>query len=382
MLVGLIPAVVSVIAGCAADHRISLDQFIAEQQRMYEALPPDAAPQFAEDSAAVLDRQLGALRLGPDDVVAITLNTDAVADQRPPFPVRIDDAGEIDLPIVGAIHVAGLTLQEAEDAVRAAYVPAVLRDVSVYVELFQAQTTNVLVIGAVSAPGLVQLRRSDRDLLHAIVGAGGVSQAASGKATLRRIRRPHEEITLDLTDPTQLRAAVTLDPLQDGDIVTVQAATPNTVFVGGLVNFPRPQSYGQGVKLNVLQAIAASGGVRPDLSPGEGTLIRRMPDGHDVHVRLDLDRIAMGADPNIELAAGDILWVPHTLETRILEFVNRNFFLRAGASVTYTATAADFLNSNAERQAVGSNLEQTFDPYGALLRNSALQQLSQPAPPP
>jgi hypothetical protein len=107
-----------------------------------------------------------------------------------------------------------------------------------------------------------------------------------------------------------------------------------------------------------------------------------MPDGHDVHVRLDLDRIAMGADPNIELAAGDILWVPHTLETRILEFVNRNFFLRAGASVTYTATAADFLNSNAERQAVGSNLEQTFDPYGALLRNSALQQLSQPAPPP
>ena len=36
--------------------------------------------------------------------------------------------------------------------------------------------------------------------------------------------------------------------------------------------------------------------------------------GHDVHVKLDLDRIQRSEDPDITLAAGDVLWVPFTLQ--------------------------------------------------------------------
>jgi len=121
-------------------------------------------------------------------------------------------------------------------------------------------------------------------------------------------------------------------------MVVVEAATPNTIFVGGLVIAPRPQSYPPGVRVSVLQALAAAGGLRLDVFPREATLIRRAPDGRDVHVKLDLNRLKNNRDPNFLLAAGDVLWVPHTVETRIHEWIGQNISLRAGAAANANVT--------------------------------------------
>lgn len=61
-----------------------------------------------------------------------------------------------------------------------------------------------------------------------------------------------------------------------------------------------------------------------------------MPDGQDVYVKLDLDRLTTGKDANIALAAGDILWVPHTLQTRFQEWVSRNIYVRGGINTGLT----------------------------------------------
>jgi len=66
----------------------------------------------------------------------------------------------------------------------------------------------VLVIGAVTDPGLIALRRTQCNMLYAIAAAGGVSGIASGKATLRRIRDPGVSVTFDLRDAVQLQQAV------------------------------------------------------------------------------------------------------------------------------------------------------------------------------
>lgn len=374
---GLLVAIVGTVSGCS-DHRISLSEFLHLQQQMRAPEDPVLSREAAEASAAMLVRQLGPYRVGPSDVLSVTLTGADPSEIRPPIPVRVDARGEIELPVVGAIRVAGMVLEDVEDAVRVAYVPDVLRDVAIYVELVAPDTTNVLVIGSVTSPGLVPLRRTDRNMLYAIVGAGGVSELASGMATLRRIRRPGEEVRLDLRDPVQLNAALALDPLEEGDIVYVQAARPNTIFVGGLVNRPAPQSYPQGAELTVLQALAAAGGVRTDVVPKEGTLIRRLPDGTDVHVKLNLNRLASARDPNIVLIPGDILWVPETLETKIQDFINRNIFLRAGVTVTYSVTGIEFMNRvQLQRSRFGGgSLEDSFDPFGFLTRGSALQSLA------
>jgi polysaccharide export outer membrane protein len=305
--------------------------------------------------------------------------------------VRVSRQGEIELPYVGKIKVGGMVLEDVEKAIQTAYVPKVYKDLIAHVEVVLPETTNVLVVGAVTRPGLVQLRRTQRSLLHAIVGAEGASSVASGLVTLRRLRRPAEEVTLNLRDPEELRASLTLDPLEQGDIVTVQAAMPNTIFVGGLVMTAHPQPYPPGIAPTVLQAIAASGGLRTDVTPREATLIRRMPDGRDVHVKLNLDRITTGQDRNIELAAGDILWVPDTVETRVQDWINRNIFLRAGVSATwnisYNTTGLNWLNNNAKAESLanqgttgttsGSQASQ-FNALDFLGRNALLQNLAAP----
>lgn len=149
------------------------------------------------------------------------------------------------------------------------------------------------------------------------------------------------------------------------------------IFVGGLVNRPAPQAFPQGTQRSILQALAAAGGLRTDVSPREGTLIHRRPDGQDVQVKLNLNRLAKGLDPNITLASGDILWVPDTIGTRIQEWVNRNIFLRAGASVTYNVSGIEFLNRHELQSGRGGgSLEDSFDPFGFLTRGSLLQSVN------
>ncbi|MBI4718404.1 MAG: polysaccharide biosynthesis/export family protein [Planctomycetes bacterium] len=364
--------------GCAKEHRISLAQFLAQQQSAPAPAEP-GTPESAAAAAANLERYIGPYRVGTGDVLLVTLTRADQTGLFPPVQVRVDRNGEIDLPIVGAVKVRDMELEDIDDRIRAAYVPAVLTEGVVHVTLVTPEPTNVLVVGAVTAPGLVQLRHTERNLLYALVGAGGVSSMASGQATVRRIRKPDAAEAYRLTDPLELRTALAAEPLENGDIVYVHAAQPNTVFVGGLVLRSAPQVYPPGTNVTVLQALAAAGGLRTDVTPTQGTLIRRLSDGQDVHVKLNLNRLAMGRDPNISLQAGDILWVPETLGTTIQDFINRNLYLRAGASVNYNVRGIEFLNRQDQQGGGGSgsgNLQDAFDPFGFLNQNSLLQGIS------
>jgi len=363
-------------AGCTrVDHRVSLADFLATERSNTAAVKlPSPETTRRATSAFTL------YRVGPGDVLEVkTIGGDG-EEIYPAMNIRVGRDGTIDLPNLDPINVGNMELEDIERAIKAAYVPNVHRELVVNVMPVAVGTTKVLVVGAVTAPGLVPLRRTDRNVLFAIVAAGGVTGIASGRATLRRLRHPEAEETYDLTDPIELQAALAAPALEQGDIIEVLTATPNTIYVGGLVRNVGPQTYADGGKVNLLQALAAAGGLREEVGPKEGTLVHRMPDGTDVHVRLDLQRLASGLDPNLTLAAGDILWVPETFETRVRSFINQNFFFRAGVSVNYTATGVEFLNrQHQQSQSLGGGSTQnSFDPLGFLSRNNALQSLLTP----
>jgi protein involved in polysaccharide export with SLBB domain len=367
----------TLLGGGCADYRISMAELTRmEQSAREQAAPP--SPEQLEAIESLMDRQLGPYRVGPSDVLAVTLTTGETPVPFSPLTVRVYQDGAVDLPLVGPVVVSEKTLGETERAIQEAYQRGVFADVKVHVETTVPDVTKVFVRGAVALPGMVQLTRTERNLLFAVVGAGGAGTEASGEVTLHRLRNPTEEVTLDLSDPTELRAALALEPLESGDSVEVHAAFPNTVFVGGLVNAPRPIAFDPGVEVDVLRAIAASGGLRTDVSPTEATLTRRLADGRDVHVKLVLDRINRGADPNITLIPGDILWVPETTLTFIQDFINKNIYLRAGASVTYSVSGVEYMNrrSSQSRQGGGGDLQNSFDPLGFLGQNAALQTLT------
>ncbi|HNO76798.1 MAG TPA: polysaccharide biosynthesis/export family protein [Phycisphaerae bacterium] len=378
MWVGLLALSLVMMAGCSQkDHRIGLDEFLQIQDEFTQNAPADDAAL----STVHLNSKLGQYTVGSGDVLELSISVPGVTEEQSALPtlVRVDHAGRIDIPQVGDVQVGGMELEEVEDAITAAYTPGIYtnpNDVSVYVGLKQAAPTNVLVHGAVTKPGLTKLRRTERNLLYAIHAAGGLSDISAAQVTLSRLRCPDDEVTLNIATREGLAKALSLDPLEDGDIITVETAKVNAIFVGGLVRAPQTQVYPPGVHINTLQAIAAAGGLRTDVSPRAATLIRRMPDGQDVHVKLDLNRLAIGEDPNLMLAAGDILWVPETTETRIQDWINKNIFIRAGlnASVSYNVSGIEFLNRHGSQSggSGGGNLQDSFDPFGFLNRNAGI----------
>jgi polysaccharide export outer membrane protein len=386
----LLPA--AALIGCS-DHRISLQEFLSSHERAAPlpgsavAAPPSEAAATQPAAAAPTDQYMGPYKTGPGDILAMIITGIEQTGVVAPIQARVDREGNIDLPIAGKIQVAGLELQDVEKAVQAAYVPSVYRQASVHIDLVRPEMANVLVTGAVTTPGLVQLPRSQRNLLYAIAGAGGASQLASGEVVLQRLRNPEESAIYNLRQPEQLQQALAMEPLQNGDVVIVNAAQPNAIFIGGLVMAPHVQLNPPGTQMNVLQAIASAGGLRPDLTPTEMTLIRRQSDGKDVHVKLDVARIQTGKDPNITLAPGDILWVPDTLLTRAEDWANRNLYFRAGANfvATYNVTGLSYMNDTAARASsnnTGGTLQNTVDPLGFLQNQQQINNIQNNLPPP
>lgn len=391
-------ALIAALAGCA-DNRISIEEFVAMQQEMPPRLaaveigvfdvdgePAATAPGLEHMTEEAVESRPAPVtvrapyRLGPGDVLTVGLTGLNETVDVTPVQVRLNRNGEVVLPVAGMIKIGGMEIEDAEDAILDAYVPKYFRTLSVNIEVLQYEPTTVVVSGAALQPGLVSLRRSDRTLMHAVAAAGGLNPTASGRVRLKRLANEGQEITLNLLDPVELRAALSLEPLESGDIVTIEAAQPSAIYVGGLVNVPGQMAVPPGASLNLLQCLTAAGGLRTEVFPKEGTLIRRMPSGQDVHVKIDLDRLRNDPTyPNVQLAAGDVLVVPDTVGTMAMDWVNKNVFFRFGGTASYnvigTATGVEYLNRREQQSSQnggGSTLENSIDPIGFLSAPAAL----------
>jgi len=385
--------VACVAAGCQQnDHRVSLETLLDMSEPVATTQPSDVPAAWTP----------GPYNVGPGDVLRVLISGPGaeqlgIMPTAPPGPtaaatspgllVRVDRNGGVTLPMVGRLEVAGKTLEEIATMMAEAYSPKYITEATVQVDVAMYHPTTVLVLGEVVRPGPVPLQRNQRSVLQALLRAGGPTPFASDQVVLVSASDPQNRQTFKISSVEGLVEAAQLDRLGEQDIVWLGRRGNDFVYVHGLVGLSRPVPVPRGSSLTVLQALAASGGLRTDVTPREATLIRHTSDGQDVHVKLDLDRVRNGIDANIQLAAGDILVVPDTLETRIQDFINRNFFFRAGVSATlsYNVSGIEFLNRPSQQVGGGDgeSISDLFDPFGSLTRSTLLQNISaRPAPAP
>ncbi|MEW6251788.1 MAG: polysaccharide biosynthesis/export family protein, partial [Planctomycetota bacterium] len=203
-------------------------------------------PPVAVDHAnlALTDKQPYRLRAG--DVVMVRI-LGLQQDRYMPvqFQARVHTDGTIRVPVVGPIPVADLTVNEAEEKIIAAHVTGeVARDLAVFLELLDLDVTTVIVLGAAAEPGIVQLKGNERNPVYALARAGGFGAfgpavpAASGRITLKPIRPEREQVVYNFNDQNDIRRALLGPPLESGDVLMVEAAAANVVYVGGLVKTP------------------------------------------------------------------------------------------------------------------------------------------------
>ena len=113
-------------------------------------------------------------RIGPSDLLAVTVFQIEDLGRE----VRVNNNGEVSLPLVGAVGAAGRTVDQLEDDIARKYNEKYLQDpqVTVFVKEFASQ--RVTVGGSVEKPGIYPIT-SSMTLLQALSLAGGFDDVAS-----------------------------------------------------------------------------------------------------------------------------------------------------------------------------------------------------------
>lgn len=136
--------------------------------------------------------------------------------------VRVNAAGFITLPLVGAVAVAGLTQQQVESHVAALYGEKYLQDPQVSVFIKEFTTERITVDGAVAKPGIYPLV-GQMTLLRALAQAGGFGAIANrGQVKLFR-KGENGERQVATFDVERIQSGQDEDPIIRGDdLIVVQ----------------------------------------------------------------------------------------------------------------------------------------------------------------
>ena len=152
---------------------------------------------------------------------------------------RVDNNGNISLPLLGNIYVKGLTKYQLEQQVQSLLSRNLLQNpqVTVFIKEFTAQ--RVTVEGSVIKPGVFPIQGS-MTLLQALALAGGPADLANQKQLTLFRRLPNNQVKTYTMDLTAIRKAQVPDPyLQNDDrIVVSRSETRFLVREAGTVLSP------------------------------------------------------------------------------------------------------------------------------------------------
>jgi len=219
--------------------------------------------------------------------------------------VRVGDDGQIVLPFIGFVKVAGLSVNQAEPLIAKRLADGgFFNDPQVSVLQKEYATQGIDVLGEVQRPGIFPLL-GHRTLFDAVSAAGGFTQKSGKTAVITHRDRPDEPETVRL-DYDAKNSPQSNIPLLPGDTVVVSRA--GLAYVVGDVGNPTGIVL-EDSGLTVLQAIAMAQGAKPTAALDKAKLIRKTSDGQQ-EIPLNLKKILSAKAPDAKLQAEDIVFVP------------------------------------------------------------------------
>jgi polysaccharide export outer membrane protein len=255
-------------------------------------------------------------RLGAGDQISITVVGHAEATGKQ----LVGPDGIVTLPYVGAVRVSDLTRGEAAKAITQALTPY-YENPSVVVGVDVYSSNNILILGAVARPGLMQLD-GPATLLSVISRAGMVpeiSTAIAGKPTVvpERVAVFRGNQNIMWTDFKQLLENA--DPrlqtrLRKNDVVYVPSPHERYVSVFGEVLHPGLVDLQNGSTL--VQLLAESGGILSDRA-GRYPKIQIIHEFTGSIQTVDYADILHSKKIELKLEDGDIIYVPQSKFERV-----------------------------------------------------------------
>lgn len=193
----------------------------------------------------------GSYALGPGDTLNITIWGSVTAK----LELTVDRNGEITIPKVGVVNVAGLSYDQARDGINKA-VSRYYKNYELNVSLGKIRTIQVFAVGEVENPGSIPVS-SLSTLINALSAAGGPSRNGS----LRTVRLLRDGKLVNEVDFYEMFLSGDNSKdvrLQNGDTLFVPVIGP-VVAVAGEVK--RPAIYELKGKASLADVIQMAGGI-------------------------------------------------------------------------------------------------------------------------
>ena len=239
------------------------------------------------------------LHLNSGDVLAVRIF--GVPDFAPPVRISVD--GTIQLPLIGVVPVAGLTINRTEDLIAERLINAgMYKNPQVTVQVTETASQFATVAGELHA--IVPLS-GDRRLLEVLAAAGSLPPTASHIITILRpgVEKP---IVVDLgTDPT--RSAEANIPIRPRDTILISRV--GVVYILGAFKSQGAIPLQQNSPLTLMQATALSGGAGFEGKYKDLRIVRTIGLERKL-VTVDIKKVLDGKAPDPVLQADDIVFLP------------------------------------------------------------------------
>ena len=177
-------------------------------------------------------------RIMPKDELTITVNT-TNPEASAPFNLQsgekastafkgylVDNSGFINFPVIGKIHVVGLTKTECEDLIKSKIQPYLARTENPVVSV-RMSSYHITVLGEVGKPGVIPVSTEKISVLEAIAQAGDLGVYGKRNNILLIREDAHGEkhaVRMNLNDANIINSPYYY--LQQNDVLYVQ---PNSV---------------------------------------------------------------------------------------------------------------------------------------------------------
>lgn len=191
------------VSACASDARRPALEGVATTVDPFELQTPSASSNATYS-------------IGPSDKLSLSVfGVEGLS-----FPeIHVDAGGNLQLPLIGSVRAAGLTSAELSREIERRLGERYLRHPQVMVSVTQAAAQKVTVDGAVTKPGVYEMR-GQTTLVQAVAMAEGATPVAdlNSVAVFRTVEGRRMVAVFSLRD---IRNAQTPDPVLLGDDIVV-----------------------------------------------------------------------------------------------------------------------------------------------------------------
>jgi len=239
-------------------------------------------------------------------------------------PFRIDADGNVNMPLIGRVHAAGMTVQELEgDLVRR--LREYIREPQVIVSVVQFRSEPVFFVGFFRSPGIYPLQ-GRRTLIEMLTAVGGLQPNAARHIKVTR-RAEYGPIPLpNAVEDTEKKVSTVeismgslrenVNPaedilLQPYDQISVERA--EQIYVNGEVARVGSFDLGERDSISLLQVLTMAGGFTRDAKRNKVRILRPILNtNRRAEIDVDVTRLFEGKDLDVPLLPNDILYVPRS----------------------------------------------------------------------